>query len=207
MKLPRGKTEKEVLDIIENIANRLIRKFQFGYYGLEDMKQEAYLEAFKKLDKYDNVRPLENFLFRVIHNALYNLKRNKFARPDLPCHTCPLQNLKLESGCEEYVDKMECDLYNNWFVRNQTKKNLASTVSIDYVLTDKEDYLKSYDVNLETMEMIELIEENLPTEFREDWLRLRQGLRLTKNKKDKLLNEIFSILEEKNISVEDWMNE
>ncbi len=204
MKVPAGKTEKEVLDIIENVANRLARKFQFGYHSFEDMKQQATLHALKGLPNYDGVRPLENFLWVHVRNRLYNDKRNQYARPDLPCHTCPFFNPKLISRCEEYSDKMECDIYNSAYIRNEAKKNLASTVSIDNVLSDHEVNMKTYDDDFETSELLTMIDGNMCVELREDWIRLKEGLRLPKVRKEKLLSEIYVILDKLSVNIDDW---
>jgi len=204
MKLPPGKTEQEVLDIIDNVANRLARKFMFGYHSFEDMKQQARLHALKGLAKYDGVRPLENFLWVHVRNRLYNDKRDNFARPNIPCHTCPFFNTELKSQCEEYADRMECDLYSNSYKRNEAKKNLASTVCIDNILTDDEVNMKTYDNDFEVTELLGLIDKEMSVESREDWIRLKEGLRLPKSRKDKLLEEIHGIFEENKINSEDW---
>lgn len=204
MRVPEGKTEQEVLDIIDNVANRLARKFQFGYHSFEDMKQQATLHALKGLPNYDGIRPLENFLWVHVRNRLYNDKRNQYARPDIPCYTCPFYNTKLESNCEEYIDKMECDIYNSSYIRNEAKKNLASTVSIDNVLMDHEVNMKTYDNNFETTELLEILDKNIPVGLREDWIRLKEGLRLAKVRKEKLLTEIYIILDSLSIDVDDW---
>lgn len=216
MKVPPGKTEKEVLDIIANVANRLARKFMFGYHSFEDMKQQATLHALKGLPNYDGIRPLENFLWVHVRNRLYNDKRNQYARPDIPCHTCPFYNTNLTSNCEEYVDKMECDIYNNSYVRNQSKKNLANTISIDNIATASysnrkngspvphEANLETYDQNVETTELLTILDRNISVELREDWIRLKEGLKLPKVKKEKLLVEISAILERLSINIDDW---
>ncbi len=204
MQIPKGKTEKEVLDIIANVANRLARKFMFGYHSFEDMKQQATLHALKGLDNYDGVRPLENFLWVHVRNRLYNDKRNNFARPDIPCYTCPFYNIRLKSKCDEYVDKMECDIYQSSYVRNEAKKNLMSTTTIDNILIDNEKNMKLYDDNFETKELLDIIDTNISVDFREDWIRLKEGLKLPKIRKDKLLGEIYIILEESSVNLDDW---
>ena len=87
--IPNGMTEKQVIQIINNIANRLAGKFKFGYHDLEDMKQQARLFAWEGMENYDGIRPLENFLWTHVRNRLYNFKRNNFGRPDKPCDSCP----------------------------------------------------------------------------------------------------------------------
>ena len=78
--LPQGVTEKELLKIIDEIANQFCNKLKFTYYEAEDIKQECYIIAATCLDRYDGKRPLRNFLFIHIRNRLFNLKRDKFCR-------------------------------------------------------------------------------------------------------------------------------
>ncbi len=198
MRVPKGKTEQEVLQIIDNVANRLAPRFRFGYYTVEDMKQEARLEAIKGLEKYDNVRPLENFLWVHVRNRLYNLKRNKYARPDLPCYSCPFYDAKLKSNCEEYEDRHECDLYQGWFTRNESKKNLMNTIDIDVINSERESSMSFFDKDFEDSSLISFLDDSIPVEFREDWIRLRDGLRLSKTRKERVLQEIYLLTEEQN---------
>ena len=125
MKLPHNMTENEVVKTIDNVANKLIRKFKFGYHELDDMRQQARLIAWTKLDKYDGVRSFENFLWTVIHNGLFNFKRDNFERPDNPCDNC---SSFLDNKCCEYDNVYECQTYRNWWNRNSTKRNILSPV-------------------------------------------------------------------------------
>ena len=88
-KLQNNVTEEEFLQVLENISKRLAHKFKFGYHTYEDMKQQAAIFALEGLEKYDNSRPLENFLWTHVRDRLFNYKRDNFQRPDKPCLTCP----------------------------------------------------------------------------------------------------------------------
>ena len=59
--IPPHMTEQQVVQIINNIANRLASKFKFGYHELEDMRQQARLFAWEGLENYDGIRPLRKF--------------------------------------------------------------------------------------------------------------------------------------------------
>ena len=73
-------TEQQVLEIIERVASRYAHKFRFGYYTAEDIKQEAIIIGMEALNRYDEARPLENFLAVHIKNRLNNFKRDKYYR-------------------------------------------------------------------------------------------------------------------------------
>ena len=80
MKIPKGMTESEVLEIINKICDRYAYKFKFGYFEPEDIRQEAFIIAVDALDRYEEGRPLENFLAVHVKNRLNNFKRDKYYR-------------------------------------------------------------------------------------------------------------------------------
>lgn len=48
----------------------------------EDVVQEALFEAYRKLDQYDDSRPLKPWLFRIAHNRCIDLLRSRGVRDD-----------------------------------------------------------------------------------------------------------------------------
>ena len=86
MKIPKGMTEQEVIETITKVVDRQAAKFRFGYYEIEDMRQEAFIIAMDALDRYDEKRPLENFLAVHVNNRLKNFKRDNFYRMDNEKH-------------------------------------------------------------------------------------------------------------------------
>lgn len=199
-------TEEQVLAIIDNVADRLALKFKFGYYTIDDMKQEARMSAWMALDKYDNVRPLENFLWTAAHNGLYNLKRDKFERPDLPCQKCPLsaydpKRKNSVNGCTAFHNPEDCGLYNSWIKRNRDKRNILSPIDIIDGLKDEnlhqEKNMKVWDNIDEKMDserIFELIDEKLPVFLRPDWVKMKHDIFVPKPRRDKIMEEINRIL-------------
>jgi RNA polymerase sigma factor (sigma-70 family) len=177
-------TEDELAEKIQIIARRIAPKFKFGYFEVEDLVQEAVIDCLKALHKYDGERSLDNFLYSVIHSRLFNLKRNKFARPNKPCLNCPLKAYKNEK-CELYEDLEECSYYHKWVHLNSAKKSLASpSAPIDAGYNDFED----------NKEAIEKIEGGLDTSNRKSWIILKNGDKLPKQKLEELTNKIREIL-------------
>ena len=198
MKIPDNHSEQEVLDVIDGIANRLCYKFKFGYHSPDDMKQQARLFAWEGLEKYDGKRPLENFLWTHVRNRLYNFKRNNYSRLEKPCDTCEFY---ISKKCTAFVDQEECHLYKGWLDRNNAKKNLMHSISVEF---DQKEHETASLSTLFAKEVIELLDEELHVRFREDWIRLLNNLKLNKVRKDKLLEEIYVILKENNIDQEAW---
>lgn len=197
-------TEQQLVHTINNIANRLASKFKFGYHEIDDMKQQARLFAWEGLKNYDGVRPLENFLWTHVRNRLYNFKRNNFGRPDKPCDVCPFFdrnfiNLK-GYGCKAYDNHEECDLYMGWMKRNTAKRNIMNTAQLDLEVRSKD----NIEHIIDRKHIFNLIDQNLPVPYREDWLRLINNLKLPKVRKEQTIEVIKNILKEHNFGSETW---
>lgn len=207
MKIPKGMTEEEVLASIDKIANGLAYKYKFGYYNIEDMKQEARIEAIDGLERYDPSKgKLETFLWTHVNNRLYNLKRNKFARPDKPCLDCPLNAydphcLKSNSQCSEFSDKSSCEPFASWDKRNSTKRNIMSPISMVNVKDDNERNMRREDdvaQKIDFTDMVALLDEKIPVSLRKHWIKMKNDVKLPKADRTKLLDVIREILAEEN---------
>src|SRR5499433_1021091 len=70
----------------------------------EDIVQEALFEAYRKLDKYDESRPLKPWLFRIAHNRSIDFLRRKGVRDEaeaaaaMPEAVSPAQPITLGIG-------------------------------------------------------------------------------------------------------------
>jgi len=205
MRKLKNLTEDEILEIIERVINRISFKFVFAYHSIEDLKQQARMLAIEGLQRYDESRPLENFLSVHVKNRLCNFKR-KYFRIDKPCLHCPLKAYnKKEDKCEYFDEFTDCVLYNAWLEKNNQKKNIVNPIGITYVVDDKEDNMRMQnDLNesLYTKELFELIDKHIPIEFREDWLKLTHGVRISDIRKNNLYEIVSNILIKEGIDEE-----
>lgn len=62
------------------IVKRVASKYTFGYFEVEDIEQEAYLIGLDGLSRWDEKRPLENFLQVHISNRLKTFMRDNYYR-------------------------------------------------------------------------------------------------------------------------------
>ena len=189
--------EKEFLKVLDNISKRLAHKFKFAYHSFDDMKQQAAIFALEGLEKYDHSRPLENFLWTHVRNRLFNYKRNNYQRPDKPCFTCPFfdQAYKCSNNqCSKYTNKQECELYAAWSKRNDTKKNIIqpSHIEDDSSYTCKKPDISSL---IQNQEIIDFLDNNIQTEYRESYLKLKHGLKIPKQQLIKLQGHIYKLME------------
>lgn len=195
-KLSNQVSEQELLDTIDIISKKLAYKFRFGYHEVEDMKQQISIFAIEGIENYDNDRPLENFLWTHVRNRLFNYKRDNYQRPDKPCLTCPLYDkfcADPDKDCLKYKHKADCETYQNWHSRNNSKKNLMYLNSID----DIKEYLPnihSSQLSEENRELILFLQEYLIGDYRKIFLKLKFGSKVYKNEMDKLANKIKEML-------------
>lgn len=205
--IPKGYTEEQVIETLNNVAKRLSSRFKFGYHDFEDIMQQAILEGWKVLSegKYNGNHPLENFLWVHIHNRLFNFKRDNYERISRPCEKCPYKSYDRENDkCLKYDEDCleDCKFYYKWIMRNVAKKNLVDTIDVDNVDDENENRMKSYDdytQNLDAKEIDTLLQDKLDPSFWGSYDRLRANARLKKPERDKLLAEIYRILEEHGI--------
>jgi len=194
--------EAEFLSIVDIIAKKLAYKFKFGYHDFDDMKQQISIFALEGLKNYDHKRPLENFLWTHVRNRLFNYKRDNYQRPDKPCVTCPLYDPHLKnstSGCCEYKNKDDCNLYSSWLSRNSTKKNLMHLTAIDEV----KDYGNAFSSddsllfnNIATNEILSLLDYHLTGEDRVIYLKVKGGAKVSKSDMDKLAIKLKQIIKD-----------
>ena len=149
--------EEEVIDVIENVINKIAPKYTFKDYDLDDIKQESFIICIDALNRYDGKRPLENFLSVHLSNRLKNFIRD-----------------------------------NHYVKDNIHKKKIKSPqyiVDDNYINTD-------YDLESEIInkEIFDKIDEELPANLREDYLKILNNISITKQRKEKLFDTIKRIL-------------
>jgi DNA-directed RNA polymerase specialized sigma24 family protein len=167
-------TQNEVLEIINKICDRYAYKFKFGYFEPEDIRQEAFIIALDALDRYEEGRPLENFLAVHVKNRLNNFKRDKYYR----------QN-KNNDGKQERL--------------NNSKKFLMEPLDISNIRDESEKNMRLSDGFIDEIanqELLEIIDEHLDTSLRADYLRVRHGAYVPKPRREQISSEVRKILEE-----------
>ena len=76
MQIPEGMTEQQVVDQIKKVCDRISPKYTFYGYTVDDIKQESFIICLEALKRYDQKRPLENFLSVNLSNRLKNFVRD-----------------------------------------------------------------------------------------------------------------------------------
>lgn len=146
MKIPKGKTKEEVVEIIRLICSRFKFKYTIGIFDADDIEQEAFLICYEALERYDGVRPLENFLSFNLRNRLIN------------------------------------------FIRDSKLKDV-DMVSIpeDFDIAQEAKYRMITDID-------NLMDDCLDPESRQDWLRLKDGVKVPTVRANKLKSKIRDLV-------------
>ena len=168
--------DPEHLKTIQRIARVLAPKYTFGYYDVDDITQEGIIEGIAGLDRWDGKRSLSAFMWTLINNRLKNFKRNNFVRP------CP-------KGITE----------EDWNLKQAPKKNIMEPASLGYIRDEheKNTWTKVDFINdIEIEEIFNLIDKELPMQFRHDYLRIKQGATISKAKRVKVEEILIEILRE-----------
>ena len=76
MNIPPNMTEQQVTDTITLVCDRIAPKYAFYGYDASDIKQEAFIICAEALNRYDGIRPLENFLSINLSNRLKTFVRD-----------------------------------------------------------------------------------------------------------------------------------
>lgn len=84
MHVPLNMTEQEVIDQINIVVDRIAPKYTFYGYEVADIKQESFIICMEALPRYDEDRPLENFLSVHLSNRLKNFVRDNHFITDEP---------------------------------------------------------------------------------------------------------------------------
>lgn len=101
MKVPKGLTEREAVEIIYSAARAVAPKYRFGYHSNEDMIQQGVLHALNLLKKKKFqpksgekiAQQLYSFMKVCINNKLFNYQRD---------HSCRYTNKDTELNRAKY---------------------------------------------------------------------------------------------------------
>jgi len=196
-------TEEEVLGVIDRVVNILAFNFKFGYFDLDDMKQQGRMYAIEAMPRYNpDMGNLHNFLRSHIRNRFLNLHRDKLSRHQPPCQGCPFYDPNCQQSknkCTAFSDKLECDKYAGWEKRNGAKRSLVEPLDISGIRDEKEKNMRN-NVDIPEIvtksELMDIIDNNLPVTMRADFKKMMEDVSVSKQRRDKVILKIKEIVEE-----------
>ena len=135
MYIPSNMTKEQVVAQINIVVNRIAPKYTFYGYQRDDLKQEAFIICMEALPRYDENRPLENFLSVHLSNRLKNFVRDNHFQADEDEKAKVVMRGQLAN--EEYLlDKRE------EYVENIDYKEMSKVLDLKLPANHRSDYLK-----------------------------------------------------------------
>lgn len=134
MKIPKNMTRDQVIEQINIVVNRIAPKYTFGTYGVDDIKQEAFIICMDALTRYDQKRPLENFLSVHLSNRLKNFVRDNYYTKD--------EEEKKRVLKPKYISKEDIIYYDHNYDNKLEASNLKQIIDTHLPSEYRADYLK-----------------------------------------------------------------
>lgn len=155
MKVPKSMTYDEVVKQIQVVVDRISPRYTFGTYGIDDIKQEAFIICMDALDRYDQKRPLENFLAVHLSNRLKNFVRDNYYTKD--------EEEKKRVLKPKYLSPEDVIKYDVDYESNAEAKDIKQIIDTYLPVDKRADYLKLindvYISKKKRQELIQLIKE------------------------------------------------
>lgn len=157
-------TYDQVMQQIEIVVNRIAPKYTFNTYDVDDIKQESFIICMDALERYDQKRPLENFLSVHLSNRLKNFVRDNYYTKD--------EEEKKKVLKPQYITNDHSITYINNHDDYIDAKNISHIVDKYLPSSYRADYLKMinnvYIPKKKRDDLVMLIKEILETHYNEE---------------------------------------
>ena len=117
------------------------------------------------------------------------MRRKSLTRIEPPLCDCKL--------CEEdSPNRLDCKKYSNWVQRNMAKRSLMEPFDVDEIHTRDASFVSNFNEKLLSSDIIKILNEHIPASIRSEYRMFIDGVKLPKNKRDNLMEQIKNILSE-----------
>jgi DNA-directed RNA polymerase specialized sigma24 family protein len=160
----RQKKNKQTYeDKCDTIDNEIRKRFYrwhlhaIAWFDFEDVSQIIRAHIYKKWDQWDQERPIEPWVNKIISNQMKNILRNNYSNFARPCISCPHnqsreqragQTSNLCAVTPSGTQSDECDLYAKWEKTRKQAYDIKIPVSLEHhhydQLTLPEDHYNIY---------------------------------------------------------------
>lgn len=193
---------EKVIEAVEKFSGYLASVYKFGFFEIDDLKQEAMVRAFQVVNNgtYDESKDLDQYLFTAVKNHFKNIHRKYRQKNEPPCLTCPLFDPGFKSSlnqCREYADKNDCEPFNSFNNKYKNRQSLLQPADIASISeTDKEQLVIEYNLldDLAQTELYDYVDKNISPEIRSDFLRMLSGIKISSENTKRVQKEIALIL-------------
>lgn len=153
---------EEKLPIIENEIRKRRNKWQLNvlkWLAFEDVEQIIKLHIYKKWEMWDQSKPLEPWISRIVSNQMRNLIRNNYTNYVKPCMSCEFNTG--DEGCSflpQGFQSSRCDLYAGWEKSKKHGYNIKIPLEMENHAREVEN-MSSHNIDFE--EAIVLLNEQM----------------------------------------------
>lgn len=138
----KKKNFEEMYEIIDQVIKKRKNKWKLKaitWFDFEDIEQIIKIHIHKKWHLWDQSRPIEPWVNRIVTNQIRNIIRNNYTSFARPCLSCSFnQNKDGDSGSEmscgftlSSKQCNECPLYAKWEKVKKTAYDVKMTVSLE----------------------------------------------------------------------------
>jgi len=148
--------------IIDRAISRKKNKWQLtaiSWMDFDDVSQIIRLHIYKKWEMWDQTKPLEPWIGRIISNQLKNLIRNNYSNYARPCLTCPHNSG--EDHCAISPNNLQgsfCLLYSKWEKNKKAGYDLKMPLTIE---NHKQEVEQKFDSSFFSFKSIEILNEEM----------------------------------------------
>jgi DNA-directed RNA polymerase specialized sigma24 family protein len=134
-------------DIIEKAINRQRKKWQLtaiAWMDFDDVAQIIKIHIYKKWIMWDQSKPLEPWIGRIIANQLKNIIRNNYTNYIRPCLNCPHNSG--EDQCRISPNGVQgtfCELYLKWSKQKKAGYDLKMPLTLENHKKEAEETIDS----------------------------------------------------------------
>lgn len=136
MRIPNGMTEDQVVSQINVVCERIAPRYVFYGYTKEDIMQESFIICIEALNRYEEGRPLENFLSVNLSNRLKTFMRdNYFIGNSNEARKKLAQPSQLEYE-DKLIDEADENSYDGLDIKDMVlaiDKHIPASIRMDYL--------------------------------------------------------------------------
>jgi hypothetical protein len=155
MKENHNQTFEDNADVIDAAIKKQKGKWQLkaiNWIDFEDVSQIIKIHIHKKWHMWDQERPLEPWIGRIISNQIRNLVRNHYGNYVRPCVNCEFNTGENScSATRSGIQDTQCKLYDKWANFKKAGLDLRITLSTENhvnEISSKIDNHFSYDLSV-----------------------------------------------------------
>ena len=151
-------SEKKKYEDFQDLIDRAVKKQKsrwrleaIKWFDFEDVEQVVKSHIAQKWHMWDQSRPLEPWLSRVITNRMWNLIRNHYGSYIKPCSTCIHARDELCAKTLSGNQDVSCKDYAKWSKKKKFGLELRTASSLDdadHVINIKCDAYFNYDADV-----------------------------------------------------------